>query len=194
MPPSTAARRASPLWGALLVLCAGSAAAAGTPTELIGEGKKLLGEGSYEGALRRFEEAYAAEPAPLTLLAIADVRMKLGQFERAARAFERFLAEVPAGQLDRQRKVASEGLAEALPRLGFLQFDCPVDGVSVSVDRVTVGVTPLAPVRRSRLHQLRAGASRRHREGRARVHPADRVAAAGGRQRATGAEPDARRR
>jgi tetratricopeptide (TPR) repeat protein len=54
--------------------------------------------GDYDCAVRAYQQAYEAEPNPLLLFNIAQLRRKQGNCVEAQRAYQAYLKEAPAGQ------------------------------------------------------------------------------------------------
>ncbi|MCA1826294.1 MAG: PEGA domain-containing protein [Myxococcales bacterium] len=66
--------------------------------------------GDYECAIRRYQKAYEAEPNPLVLFDIAQLRRKLGDCAEAKSAYQAFLEEAPSG-LEKVKNEAQNQLA-----------------------------------------------------------------------------------
>jgi hypothetical protein len=71
------------------------------------EGVDLMKRGDYQGALGRFEEAWALVPSPKIHYDFGMAYVGLGRPADALAAFERFLAEAPDAPADKREKAAS---------------------------------------------------------------------------------------
>jgi tetratricopeptide (TPR) repeat protein len=64
-------------------------------------GRALFKQGRYQQALKEFESGYQMVPKPQFLLNMGQAHRHLGEFDEAARMYERFLAEAPSDDPDR---------------------------------------------------------------------------------------------
>jgi tetratricopeptide (TPR) repeat protein len=67
-------------------------------------------QGDYECALKSYQKAYEYEHKPILLFNIAQMRRKMGRFQEASAAYQRFLREVPTGQ-EKAKDEATKQLA-----------------------------------------------------------------------------------
>jgi hypothetical protein len=71
------------------------------------EGVDLMKRGDYQGALARFQEAWALVPSPKIHYDFGMAYVGLGRPADALAAFERFLAEAPDAPADKREKAAA---------------------------------------------------------------------------------------
>jgi hypothetical protein len=64
---------------------------------LFDTGAKALSDGKADEALTAFEAAYKAQPSPSLLFWLGEAHLALGDKERAARFYQRYLDKLPAG-------------------------------------------------------------------------------------------------
>lgn len=125
----------------------GDAEAKQRAAKLIDEGNGLFEQKQFEAALKKYEAAYEAYQSPKILLNLAEAHRALGYNDRAARAYEQFLAETDEGSAAKQRRLANQRLEEILPQLGHIAIESEREGVQVWIDGVEAGRTPLEPIR-----------------------------------------------
>jgi tetratricopeptide (TPR) repeat protein len=87
--------------------------------------------GDYECALKGYQKAYEYKPDPLLLFNIAQMRRKMGEFQLAARGYQAFLKEVPAGQ-DRLKDEAQKQLDFCVLKLKPAEGAAPATAVAVA--------------------------------------------------------------
>jgi len=110
---------------------------------LFKQGIALYEKGDHQGALARFQAAYAARPDRRILLNIGLTQEKLGDLIGAAESFEQFLADLPPGKYGRRKAVVVNKLDGLRGKLVRLTVACPREGATVEVDDARVGETPL---------------------------------------------------
>jgi tetratricopeptide (TPR) repeat protein len=79
-------------------------------------GRALFKGGRYAQALKEFESGYQLVPKPQFLLNMGQAHRHLGEFDEAAKMYERFLQEAPPDDPD--RPVVKELLAEVRVEIG----------------------------------------------------------------------------
>ncbi len=84
-----------------------------TADALFREGRRAADSGHYTVACARFEQSNKLDPAPGTLLNLADCQENLGQLTRAWRSFRELYDELPASD---PRRAIAETRASALER------------------------------------------------------------------------------
>ncbi|MBN2195122.1 MAG: tetratricopeptide repeat protein [Polyangiaceae bacterium] len=108
------------------------------------QGLSFYGTGEYRLAVIEFERAYELVPDYRVLYNIGQVCMQLGQYARARRALERYLAqgadEVPGERVSQVR----DDLDMLGQRTGHITVLVSLAGAEVLVDDERVGVAPLA--------------------------------------------------
>jgi hypothetical protein len=110
------------------------------------EGAQLLGQGEYEEALARFQEAYARVPSPKIFYNYGLAYRGLGRNAEAIGAFDRFLAEAGDAGADKLAD-AEHRRAELLKKVGILEISSEVEGADILVDGTSYGQTPrTAPI------------------------------------------------
>jgi hypothetical protein len=130
---------------AALVLCIASIANAQTRDPVAAEAlflqaRKDVERGDYSAACPKFAESLRLDPAPGTLLNLADCEEKLGQLASAWQHLRQLADKIDAGDerratiLDRINK-----LDPRIPRLVILGPPKPVEGMQVTRDGVELG-------------------------------------------------------
>jgi tetratricopeptide (TPR) repeat protein len=103
----------------------------------------------YEVALEQFQRAHHIYPSPNLMFSIGMTLAELGRDAEALDALQEFLARATDVQ-EVSRSLASTKVSELDKRLGKLVIVSNVPGSEVSLDRQSVGSTPLArPIRAS---------------------------------------------
>jgi len=134
------------LGAAWLLAIPGAARAADPRAEAqadLAAGMSLLDKGDNEGALRKFEAAFALVPSPKLQFNMGLALQALGRSVQALEAFDRFLegaTDVPQekrGQAERHRR-------ELLAKVASITVSTDQAGVEVAIDGVSRGKTPLA--------------------------------------------------
>lgn len=122
------------------------AEARGAALAALAEGNRLLNTGKIAEALLSYRRAQSLYPE-----AAGKVEFNIGKAEAARQddvaavsAFERFLALAPAVDAAGYRAEATAELERLLAGLGSLQVKAPRDGLTIAVDGLVVGKTPLA--------------------------------------------------
>jgi len=133
---------------ALLLLLAHGARAADDAdrrraTERLHQGAALFERGDYQGALDKFEQAYAIVPSANILFNLGQTLQALARPVDAIAAYERFLVEATGAPPD-ARATAEKAMAELRSKVAALHVRCDLAGAEVSVDGRSYGVTPLA--------------------------------------------------
>jgi tetratricopeptide (TPR) repeat protein len=107
------------------------------------QGVTLVKEGAYQAALVELKRAYELSPDYRVLFNIAQTQLQLGDYVAAIESFESYLRE-GADQVDAERRTSVEqDLAELRKRVATLEIESNVPGVTVAIDGVRVGETPL---------------------------------------------------
>jgi hypothetical protein len=105
------------------------------------EGAQLLGQGEYEEALMRFQEAYARVPSPKIFYNYGLAYRGLGRNAEAITAFDRFLAEASDAAPDK-RADGERRRAELLKKVATLEISAEVEGADIVIDGTSYGQTP----------------------------------------------------
>jgi hypothetical protein len=106
------------------------------------QGVRLLRREDYQGALAKFEEAYALVPSPKIHYDLGLAQLGLSHDPDALEAFESFLSDAPGAPADKRHK-AEEYRAALRDRIGSVEIASDVDGAEVSIDGRSRGTTPL---------------------------------------------------
>ena len=122
---------------------------AGGSTEEAGarykRGLEMYREENYRGALLEFKRAYELTHEYKVLYNVGQVCYQLQDYVCAVTSFEQYLrdgaADVPA---ERQQTVRNE-IQKLRPRIANVTFVTNVPGVSLTIDDVPAGTTPLEP-------------------------------------------------
>lgn len=104
---------------------------------------ELFDEGNYEAAEIEFRRAYELAPTYRLLYNLGQVANALKDYARALDYFERYLAEGGAQVPAARKGEVSDAIVKLKSRIGTLRFDKMEAGLSIQVDDVVVGVTPL---------------------------------------------------
>lgn len=107
------------------------------------EGAGLFGKDDFQGALDKFEQAYAQFPSPKLFFNIGQALRGLSRNVEALEAFERFLAEAKEVSPEFQQQAAAQ-VSNLRRNLARVTIDCNRPGAVVSVDGKKRGETPLA--------------------------------------------------
>lgn len=138
-------RGPSILAGLAIALAAQSALAQGADPaaaeRLFRDGRRAVIMGNYVSACPMFEESYRLDPAPGTLLNLADCEEKRGQLARAWEHFRQLHDQLPASD-DRRAEAGlrAEAIEPRIPRLRIVVADARA---TVSRDGVTLGPASL---------------------------------------------------
>lgn len=135
----------------VLAIAGGHAAPAGAQSDdarsrakaLTAEGRRLYEQGDYEGALRKFSDAFDVFPAAKIQFNLGQAYRGLARDVEAIAAFEEFLArerDADPGARDE----ASRYVAELRKKVASVDLTCDVEGATVLVDGRRVGTTPIA--------------------------------------------------
>ncbi|MGC4122174.1 MAG: hypothetical protein QM765_47860 [Myxococcales bacterium] len=89
---------------------------------LLLEGNRLLDEGQYLEALKRFEEAYAAFPSPKLQFNLAQTLRELGRDLQALEHYERFLIEARETDAPGLFQAARARVAELKGRIATVEL------------------------------------------------------------------------
>ncbi len=111
--------------------------------KLLSEGNTLLASGDNNGALAKFEAAYAAYESPSLLLNIGTTLRALGRNAEAANAYAQW---VRAKQNPERLAEVEEALAELDQKLGGVRIEINKPGASVTIDGTPVKAELLADV------------------------------------------------
>lgn len=107
-------------------------------------GLKLYEEGAYDAALVEFERAYAIAPTYKLLYNVALAHRQLNDFAAAVRALEQFLRD-GAGDVPAKRRADVEReLTDLRARVATVSIAVSVPGAEVTLDGVSLGLSPLA--------------------------------------------------
>jgi hypothetical protein len=110
--------------------------------------RELREKGDDEGVIRVLGEAYTKNPKPRYLFEMSQAHQALGQWVQAEAHLQSALAARDDAWIARYAPMLEEALAKVRARLGTLEIRTqPADGLEVAVNGVTVGRTPLAPLR-----------------------------------------------
>ena len=112
---------------------------------LLSDGDRALARRDYNGALAKFQEAFAVVPSPKIQFNFGLAYRGLARHADAHAAFQAFLTgakDAPADRLKEARALLKEEAAAT----GRLAVTCNVEGADVLVDERNVGKTPLAEV------------------------------------------------
>jgi serine/threonine-protein kinase len=136
---------------------------------LFDEGRTLMSEGKYAEACERFARSDELDPAPGTLLNLAECYEKLGRTASAWATYRRAGALARTRNQAERERLASERAAALEPELARVKIDVPADarveglvirrgdaeveratwGVAVPVDPGNIAIEASAPGRRS---------------------------------------------
>ena len=138
-------RTPSLLLGLVLVGAAGSARADGSDPaaaeRLFREARSALLAGNYAVACPMFAESHRLDPAPGTVLNLADCEEKRGQLTRAWQHFRQLADELPDAD---ERRAEAKARADALePRIPTLRIVVATAGATVTRDGVRLGAASL---------------------------------------------------
>jgi hypothetical protein len=135
-----------------LLLCCASARTASSQARdplaaeaLFREGRKAVGSSDYANACPKFSESFRLDPAPGTLLNLADCEEHIGKIGGAWQHYHRLIDMLPA----RDERAAfahkhAEALEKRVPRLTITLAPDPPDGTRVWRDDVELGAPTLA--------------------------------------------------
>ena len=132
--------RALPILSFLtVVLAAQSALAEGSDAaaeRLFRNARKALVAGNFDAACPMFEESYRLDPAPGTMLNLADCEEKRGQLARAWQHFKQLYDELPSSDERRaEAKVRADAVERRVPKL---RITVAAAGATVVRDGVTL--------------------------------------------------------
>jgi tetratricopeptide (TPR) repeat protein len=127
----------------VLALVLSSTASAQEADRLVDEGIALREERRDTEALERFQQAYAIEAAPRTLVQIALAEQALGRFSDAEAHLVQALA-IDDRFISRHRELLEGALAEIRGELGSVHIGGEPEGASVLIGGREVGTTPLS--------------------------------------------------
>jgi hypothetical protein len=105
------------------------------PERLFMQGRQAARDGNHEKALELFRESHALEPAPGTLLNIADCEERLGRLTEARKHYGQLIEELPA--TDERRRIAAQHANEIdvrAPRLRVGLARGAPEGTTVTLD------------------------------------------------------------
>lgn len=101
-------------------------------------------DGDFRLAVIEFDRAYELVPDYRVLFNIGQVNIQLGNYARARRALERYLAEggdeVPPERIEQ----VNADLEMLRPRTAYLVITVSVDGAEILIDDEPIGFSPLA--------------------------------------------------
>jgi hypothetical protein len=106
------------------------------------EGVKAFDTGRYEDARSAFLQAYALKRHPAVLLNLGQSELRSGHYEDAGNHLQQFLRLHTSASAE-QKKTAEKGIADAKKKTGFVIVIADANGAAVSIDGVSVGLTPL---------------------------------------------------
>jgi len=116
--------------------------------KLIGLGDKAFKKGDYAGALARYQAAYQVFPSPKIFYAMAKAEEQLARPLDAIAHFEQFLTEAGNDVNEDLRVDAQVSVQELDKTIAVLTLAVEPDSVTITVDDVEIGVSPLdRPVR-----------------------------------------------
>lgn len=105
------------------------------------EGARLLGQGEYDEALQRFQEAYASVPSPKIFYNFGLAYRGLGRNAEAIAAFDRFLGEASDAAPDK-RADAERRRTELVKKVAIIEVSSDDEGAEIVVDGTSYGQTP----------------------------------------------------
>jgi tetratricopeptide (TPR) repeat protein len=117
-------------------------AAKAAARSLAQEGAGLFETGNFQGALDKFEQAYAQFPSPKLFFNMGLALRGLSRNVEALEAFERFLAEATDASGE-HREQANTQAADLKSKLARITVDCNRPGAVVSIDGLKRGTIPL---------------------------------------------------
>jgi tetratricopeptide (TPR) repeat protein len=106
------------------------------------EGAQLYERGDFQGALDKFEQAYAHFPSPKLLFNLGQAQRGLSRHAEALANFERFLAEAKDAGSDYRERAAIQ-IAELETKVTRVAVACNRPGSLVDIDGVKRGTIPL---------------------------------------------------
>jgi len=133
---------------AMVLLVSSSVALAEPPTpkdkayarELYTMGQQMFRQGDYSGALRSFEDAYAAVPNPIVLLSIAECQVRTEHFTEAVVTLARYVSERPDAP---DRAQVEEQIEKLKAKPGIVTVESTPAGGTIWVDgQSTSRITP----------------------------------------------------
>jgi tetratricopeptide (TPR) repeat protein len=116
------------------------------------EGLRQVREGHYESAKAAFLRAYALEPKPLVLYNVGQCEVRLGRFDAAIEALERFLREGGESIGTEQQQAVSRQLEalRAIVQQAPAAVPQPLEGPALPAETLAAPAQPLAdPAARS---------------------------------------------
>src|ERR1700733_12105503 len=138
-------RMRTPAFVLALVLAASTAIADTRAEELFQEGRKAMKTSDWAGALAPLAQSYKLEPAPGTLLNVAECEMHLGQLVPALEHFKQ--VEIALPPQDKRRGVATERVQSLGPRVPKLVVKlAPSAPSGTEVRRGDAKIEPGAPL------------------------------------------------
>lgn len=115
--------------------------------DLLREGNRLFEAGDYQGALARYQDAYALVPSPKVFFNVGQTQRALGRFVEGLESYERFLTEAkdasPALRLEAARRRAELDQATATIEVSAERNGSAIAGAPVFIDGRPCGETPL---------------------------------------------------
>lgn len=106
-------------------------------------GEALFAEGKYAEAKAAFEQAYEAIPNPVVLLPIAESEIRLGNFEAAHAALQRYLNERSDAP---DRAEVEQKIADLLATPATLVVSSDPPGAAIAIDGQSTGKTTPAEI------------------------------------------------
>ncbi|WPB73924.1 PEGA domain-containing protein [Archangium violaceum] len=106
-------------------------------------GKELYAENDFQASLLEFQRAYELAPSYRLLYNIAQVQYQLQDYAGALRSFQQYLLE-GSTELSSQRKDEVQREIDKLQgRVAYLRITVSKPGAEITVDDVSVGISPL---------------------------------------------------
>jgi hypothetical protein len=106
-------------------------------------GLKLYQDGNYEAARVEFERAYALAPSYKLLYNVGYCYRQLNDYVAAIRALDQFVAEGGTEIPEARREEVQKTLVDLRSRIAAVVISTNVDGATITIDDVVVGVSPL---------------------------------------------------
>ncbi len=107
------------------------------------EGVRLFQEGNFDSAAIAFERAFELRPSYKILYNVGQVEAELKHYFRASEAYRKYLEQGAAEVDSARRKEVSAQIDRLSTLFGFVDIKYSKDGVTVFIDGVRIGTTPI---------------------------------------------------